>query len=438
MITGFQREELTHYFRPKGPHRQLFLDRSREILMAGPAGTGKTRACLEKVHFCALRYPGSHFLLVRKTLESLKSSALVIFQEEVIAEDLASGDITVFGGSRFRPPQFTYSNGSMIIVGGMDKPEKVMSSQYDLIHVNEATELDEVDWESLTTRMRHGVMPWQQIIGCCNPAEQTHWLKQRCDSGRTKMYNTLHQDNPIYFNDDQTPTDMGREYVYGVLGNLSGITRLRLLDGQWVSAEGMIYTEFDPAVHIVDRFEIPKDSQGRDLWPHYWTVDFGVVNPFCWQDWVQDPDGNLYLVREIYMTGRTVEDHCRVIKGLTEGQNRPQKIIVDHQAQERMIMEKELRIRLTLAKKDVLPGIQAFQMRLKKRRIFFMRGSLVERDQSLVQRSLPYETVQEIPGYVWLEPDAPKEGPVKMNDHGCDAGRYLVAELDLRELKLGH
>ena len=194
----------------------------------------------------------------------------------------------------------------------------------------------------------------------------------------------------------------------------------------------MIYTEFDPAIHIIDRFEVPSD------WAHYWTVDFGVVNPFCWQDWVEDHDGNLYLNREIYMTGRTVEDHCMVIKRITDGWPRPQKVIVDHQAQERMILERELRMRATLAKKDVMPGIDAFQMRLKQQRIKFMWGSLVERDRALMEARLPCATVEEIPGYVWLEPDAPKEGPVKKNDHGCDAGRYLVAELDLRGLIIGH
>src|SRR5207344_16580 len=101
-----------------------------------------------------------------------------------------------------------------------------------------------------------------------------------------------------------------------------------------VAAEGMILTEYNAAVHLVDSFVPPSD------WVHYWTVDFGVVHPFVWQDWVADPDGRLFMVREIYMTGKTVEDHCRTIKRVTNGQPRPQMLVTDHQAQERIIMER--------------------------------------------------------------------------------------------------
>lgn len=419
-------DEIEHEYRPRGSQRQLFKDRRPEIVMAGPAGTGKTRACLEKVHWMATRYPGSHHILVRKTLESLKTSALVVFIDEVIAEALDSGFVREFGGSRFKPPQFEYDNGSKVLVGGMDKPGKVMSSYYDSIYVNEATELDEVDWDSLATRRRHYQMPWQQTIADCNPAEQTHWLKLRCDQGRTYMYHTTHRENPVYFYGDGTPTPIGQDYVLGTLAGLTGIMRARYYEGLWVAAEGVIYTAFDPAIHIIDRFEPPLD------WPRYWAIDWGMNHPFVWQDWAEDFDGNLYLVREIYMTGRTVPEHCRLIKRVSLGQPRPQKIVVDHQKQERVLFEQEMGMRTTLAHKDVLPGIHAVQQRFKDRRIFYMRGALVERDIRLRDLKLPGATVEEIPGYVWLDKDREHEGPTKKNDHGRDAERYLIAELDVR------
>ena len=65
-----------------------------------------------------------------------------------------------------------------------------MSTEYDMIYVQEATELTEDDWEALTTRLRNGRAPIQQLIADCNPAEPTHWLKARCDSGQTRMLNT--------------------------------------------------------------------------------------------------------------------------------------------------------------------------------------------------------------------------------------------------------
>lgn len=425
-MTALAPEELVHKYRPRGTHRLLQKDKRREILMAGPAGTGKTRACLEKVNWVAAKYPGARILLVRKTLESLKGSALVSYQNHVIPEAVEAGIVIPFGGNSFKPPQFTYSNGSLVMAGGMDKATKVMSAEYDLCYVNEATELDEDDWESLLTRLRNGRVPWQQLIADCNPAENTHWLKQRADSGKTIMYNTRHEENPVYFEDDGSPTPAGKDYVLGTLESLTGVRRLRLRDGQWAAAEGMIYTEFNPAVHLIDPFDVP------DSWARYWTVDFGVVHPFVWQNWAVHEDA-MYLTQEVYMTQRTVEDHVRTIKRVTNGQPRPQKVLVDHQAQERLILDRELGIRCTTAKKDVLPGIEAMQMRFKKRRIFFFRHALVERDQAQMDAKLPCATIEEIPGYVWLDKDKPKEGPVKKNDDGMDAARYLAAELDIRD-----
>jgi len=425
--------DVVHEYRPRGTQRKLWTNLDEYVLMAGPAGTGKTRACLEYIHDQAMTYPGSRYLLVRSALEWLKASALVTWQEEVIADAEASGLVEPFHGNRFKQAQYAYHNGSVVLVGGMDKPGKVMSAQYDKIYVNEATELTQVQWESLATRKRHGKTPLGQIIADCNPAEDRHWLKLRADAGMIKMYNTSHRENPLYYDDDGNPTRLGREYVEGTLAGLTGMMKERMFYGRWVAAEGVIFTEFDPAVHLIDPFDIPVS--GDNAWTLYWTIDFGFQHPFVWQLWAEDFDGRLFMIKEIYMSGRTVEDHCRTIKRVTNGMNRPRMIITDHQRQEREIFEREfakMRMRTTLAKKDVLPGINAFQQRLKDRRAFFFKNALVERDQKLVMLDLPWCTEQEFPGYVWLDRDKPKEGPDKKKDDGMDAARYLFAQLDLR------
>src|SRR5438552_18558621 len=79
--------------------------------------------------------------------------------------------------------QYQYrKNGSILAIAGLDKSSKVMSSEWDLIYVQEATELDEDDWESLTTRLRNGMNIYQQLIVDCNPDAPTQWLKQRASS----------------------------------------------------------------------------------------------------------------------------------------------------------------------------------------------------------------------------------------------------------------
>jgi len=41
---------------------------------------------------------------------------------------------------------YTYPNGSTIVLGGLDKESRIMSTQYDVIYVQEAIELTEAEW----------------------------------------------------------------------------------------------------------------------------------------------------------------------------------------------------------------------------------------------------------------------------------------------------
>ena len=90
------------------------------------------------------------------------------------------------------------------------------------------------------------------------------------------------------------------------------------------------------------------------------------------------------------------------------------------------------------ATKDVKPGIEAVQLRLRKQgdgkpRLFIFRNCTVSRDPRLIERRLPASTKEEMGGYVWapaVPGRAPKEEPAKKDDHGCDCKRYVVAEVD--------
>src|SRR3954470_8290137 len=58
----------------------------REVLLSGPAGTGKSRLWLQKLHFCAQKYAGCRLLIVRKTRGSMTQSVLVTFEKKVIPQ----------------------------------------------------------------------------------------------------------------------------------------------------------------------------------------------------------------------------------------------------------------------------------------------------------------------------------------------------------------
>jgi PBSX family phage terminase large subunit len=424
-------------FRPRGAAARLLETTAPEVLLSGPAGTGKSIGILMRLFSLAAHNPGMRGLMIRKTAVSLTASALVTWRTKVVDRALAAGAVEYYGGSSEEPPQYRFWNGSKIMLGGMDNPNRVMSTEYDFVFVQEAIELTENDWESLSTRLRNGVLPHMQLVGDTNPSHPTHWLKQRCDRGTTLLLESRHNDNPTLVDDAGTVTEFGATYLER-LDRLTGVRLARLRQGLWVAAEGTIYEQFDPLVHVVDRFEIPTH------WRRWWAVDFGYTNPFVLQCWAEDDDGRLWLYRELYHTGRLVEDHARhILRLVTDGTGRwlepkPEAIICDHDAEGRATLRKHLRLPIRAARKEVLTGIEAVSVRLRaagdgRPRLLLLRDSLVERDPDLDDGGLPCCTADEFPGYIWAPPQPgrpPKEQPVKENDHGMDTLRYLVMERD--------
>jgi phage terminase large subunit len=433
-------------YHPSGAARAVMECRAKEVLLAGPAGTGKSRAALEKLHAMCLMNPGMRALIVRKTQRSLATSALDTWRKFVARETLAAREVTWYGGSTAEPPQYRFrTSGATVMVGGMDDPTKIMSTEYDLIYVQEATELTITDWESLTTRLRNWKVSFQQLIADCNPQAETHWLKQRCNGGATVMLESRHRDNPVLYDDDGQITDLGREYM-ATLDALTGVRRLRLRDGLWAAAEGLVYEGWDPAVHVVDRFEPPAE------WPRTWSIDFGHTNPFVCQCWVTDPDGRLILEWEVYRTGRLVEDHVETLARWCMRdpvkpspadpwsggwvRPRPRAVVCDHDAEGRGTFTRHMGLGTKPADKSVKKGIEAVAVRLRaagdgRPRLTLMRDAVIERDPGLKSLALPQCTEEEWPGYVWATTkDGVKEDPVKLHDHGMDAARYRVMEAD--------
>lgn len=429
-------------YQARGASLQLWMCRDEEILLEGPAGTGKSMGLLEKLNFCAMKYPGMRGLIIRKTRESCTESVLVTFEDKVLPPNSPIKE----GPQRNLRQHYNYPNGSTIVVGGMDKTTKVMSTDYDMIACFESTELSLEDLEALTTRLRNGRMPYQQVICDCNPGAPSHWLNQRASkiyqkTGKPLMTRLLsrHEDNPMLYSLKPAPypgmrikfrlTLQGEAYITK-LERLSGHRYLRLRLGKWAAAEGMVYEDFDQLTHIVDRFPIPAE------WRRIRVIDFGYQNPFVCQWWAISPDGDMYLYREIYRCHRIVQVHAAQIIALS-GSERYENTISDHDAEDRATLDKE-GIVTDPACKAIRPGIEATQARIKlqthnnRPRLMIFRDALVERDEEL-DENIPFCTAQEFDGYIYPkgQDDKPKkEEPVDKDNHGMDAMRYAVAYVD--------
>lgn len=245
----------------------------RELLICGPAGTGKTYSTLTVLHVLAADYPNLRILIVRKTRVSLTDSALVTFEQQILPADGMS--YIAAGVQRKNRSSYRYPNGSEIILLGMDRPERIGSTAWDIIYPNEAIELDEAHWETLSSRLNRPGRPskFGFLIGDTNPGDPSHWLKKRCDDGRTALWDTAHQANPAMYANGQWTED-GAKYL-DRLNRQRGTRRKRLLEGIWAAGEGQWFETFSD-----DHVNVSAEYDPR--YPVHLAVDSGVETGAVW------------------------------------------------------------------------------------------------------------------------------------------------------------
>lgn len=283
----------------------------REMLVCGAAGTGKSRCILEFLFFVAEQFPKCRILMCRATRKSMTDSTLVTFEEKVVPPDhyiLKSTDV-----KRENRHSYVFANGSEIVLLGLDEPTRLLSSEYDIIYVPEATEIERTAWETAKSRLRNNKIvlptgkPVHRMIADCNPADPSHWLYQRCLMGTCVLVTTTHEDNPMLYDEEaQDWTVAGLDYL-ATLDELTGVEKERLRYGRWIRNPGAIFETFDASVHV-----LPPDYEVKDSWPVWIGLDFGDVHTAAVVA-SERPDGALVVWGD-YLDGHcAVEDHNRVI-----------------------------------------------------------------------------------------------------------------------------
>jgi hypothetical protein len=407
--------------------------RAERVCLHGPVGCGKTILWLEKLRACALKYPGMRGAILRKYRGWLTSAALISFENKVLTgQELIPDRIKPENRTTYR-----FKNGSVIDVAGLDDPQNVMSREYDLIYLQEGTECSAATVEDINGRLRYGVMPYQQLVIDCNPKGPKHWLKKAMDSGWCEHRAMRHRDNPWLYNHDGTKTKNGDAYLNRI-EKYTGVRYRRNVKGEWVQADGVIFDRWDSSVGIVSRGDLTTPRFAHwNQWRRIWTVDFGYIHPFVWQEWAIDDDGRMYLVREIYKTKIIVEDAARWVLRLTDGSPKPDAIICDHDREDRATLERHLGMSTIPAIKDVQAGIDAVQTRMTpagdgRPRIFIFENALVHGPDEELD-GFAHDTPSSIDAYVWKKSSdgsITKDQPEKEQDDGCDAMRYAVMHLD--------
>lgn len=448
-----EKKTIVYPFQARGAIAALFSCRAKEVLCVGPAGTGKTRGILEYIHHKATNHRNARILILRKTRASMTDTVLEIFESSVLTPRHEARE----GPARIGRHSYRYRNGSEIVVGGLDNPDRIMSANYDMIAVFEATEATVDDWEKLTTRLR-GPDPapteFRQIIADCNPAGPRHWLLKRAKRGYMTTLESRHQDNPLWAYCDPATgaaewTRAGHEYLTQ-LSRLTGARKARLLFGSWAADEGAVFEEtWDEAVHRVA--DVPRYGDGESgiLW-HCVGIDWGLKNPGVLGVWGIDADRRMYRVREIFREGQILAWWIRQMKFIKRDFS-PRAWIGDSADPAKILECRKNSIPVLEAEKgpgSINTGIQKLEDRLRaaedgQPRIFFVKntvgwyddkGKWVTRfDPKLLEDDEPCCTEDEFPLYAWpkdVDGKPSKEEPIDLYNNGIDMARYAINHVD--------
>jgi phage terminase large subunit len=294
----------------------------KELLICGPAGTGKTYPILAVLHTLCRDNSGLRCLILRATRVSLTESVLVTFEQEILPAD--GCESLAEGPQRSQRRSYRYPNGSEIVVGGLDRnPTKILSTAWDIVFANEAIELSQESWETIGSRMERPGRDRRlgYLIGDTNPAHPGHWLKTRCDAGSTTLWTTRHEAN-LVLHHGRDWTDAGRAYL-ARLDMLTGPRRKRLRDGLWAQGDGIWFDTFDPDVHVTELAEYVAGLKT------YLAIDSGVWTGAVWFQVREQPKLRINVIDCYLSESMSAERNARAIKAKGDQYGRLHKAFTD-------------------------------------------------------------------------------------------------------------
>jgi phage terminase large subunit len=187
---------------------------------------------------------------------------------------------------------------SRIAFRGMDNPEKLKSTQFNYIWMEEATSCDWEDFLQLKLRLsKPGPVP-QQMFLTFNPIDATHWVWERLVKSGDPEIAILHStylDNPYLSKEykksmeDLINQDI-RHYEIYALGKPGKI-------------ENIIYNKWD----VLDLTQIPLNVQNRIKNPDSYGLDLGYAHPTALLSY-WEYEGEDYIQEIIYNNRLTTED----------------------------------------------------------------------------------------------------------------------------------
>jgi len=435
------------------PKSKEFIEATEnEVILSGGYGAGKSISLCLKAVFLSLRYPKNRIFIGRKYLQAFKTTTYkTLLEGDGNMPPILPKEYIVNHNKTDRT--ILLVNGSEIIYDGVDI-EKIKSLNLGAAAIDECGELTEQEWDALNARLRLSGVPIHQLFGCTNPYSVSHWIWNRFKENppRDEFGNpTVKLIQTSTYENYHLP----KSYIDNLKQTLYGFYYQRYVEGNWVGADSLVYDNFDPKIHVIPSFEIPKD------WKRFRSIDFGYTSPYSCGWFAQVPEdlpkhnlkrGDVILYREYYYTKRTSGMNAQKIKEYSVyPDGTPEKIewtVCDWDSGDRADLE-AVGIKTRPAdKKDKLGRIQRVRQFLGNRDInngaivrptlYIFENSLVEFDPKIrinletgERNNDPTNSVEEFLAYS-RKPrksgEPVSDEPLDKYDHAMDMISYFVTE----------
>lgn len=379
------------------------------LICDGAVRSGKTSIMMWAfVHWAMENFNGQRFGICGKTVDSAAKNIIVPFTCMSLAKEryiirwrrsdkileVRRGSVTnlfeVFGGKD--ESSFTLIQGRTL--AGVLLDEVVLMPRS---FVEQAMTRCSVD----------GAKMWFS----CNPGSPQHWFYVEWIQ-RHKERNALY----LHFRMTDNP-GLSEQTLARYEAMFTGVFYQRYVQGEWVLAEGLIYSAFGEHT-IVPTVE-------REYTRYAIAMDYGIQNPTAMLLW-GFYDGVWYQVDEYYHSGRetsqqkTDQDYYNELERLA-GERIIDCLIIDPSATSFIALVKQKRrFRVRQAKNEVLDGIQK-------------TASAIQQGKIKVNDCCK-RTIKEYGLYSW-DQKADEDRPIKENDHAMDATRYFVNTMNIMKPK---
>lgn len=381
----------------------------------GSIRSGKTIGSLIRWMLYLANAPrGGELVMVGRTRDAVWRNVVGPLQDPTITGPAAEHVVGNFGA-----PTVSILGRRVHVLGASDaKAEMVIRGMTVAgAYVDEVTTLPEQFFTQLLGRMS---VAGARLFGTTNPDNPAHWLKRKF----IDRVSVLPHWRVFHFTMDDNPS-LTREYVEQKRLEFTGLWFRRFILGEWVAAEGAIYSMWDPALHVTPWQDLPGMARMVAV-----GVDYGTTNATAAVMLGQAHDGRLYLVDEwrhdpalsqVRLTDQQLSAGLRDWLATPHLPPQHQQVTPEWVAVDPAAASFKVQLfndgvpSLVDADNDVAYGIRT------------VASLLGTRDLLVADRCTG--VINEAPGYSWSDKatEKGKDEPVKVADHSLDAARYAIA-----------